>query len=73
MRRRKEEERVESTAYVVVFGILLCQVERLLTNSVAVSSWIWVELTFFTTRPPSECAMNTIGFCGKVNSACDER
>jgi hypothetical protein len=44
MRRRKEEERVESTAYVVVFRIQLCQIERLPTNSVAVSSWIWVDL-----------------------------
>lgn len=44
MRRRKEEERVEPTAHVVVFRILLCQVERLPTELVAISSWIWVDL-----------------------------
>jgi hypothetical protein len=67
MRRRKEEERMESTAHVVVFRILLRQVERLAHG---VSGSLLLDLgrpTFFTTRPPSECAMNTIGFCGKVN------
>ena len=34
MRRRKEEERVESTAHLVVFRVLLCQVERLPTKLV---------------------------------------
>jgi len=34
MRRRKEDERVESTAHLVVFRVLLCQVERLPTKLV---------------------------------------
>ena len=44
MRCRKEEERVESTAHVVVFRILLRQVERLPTKLVAISYRIWVDL-----------------------------
>lgn len=44
MRRRKKEERVESTAHVVVFRILLRQVERLPMELVAASYWIWVDL-----------------------------